>query len=232
MSTIEQRAKTVIARVQQAAGTRAEPPTLIAVSKTRSAEEIRAAWSAGIRDFGENYLTEALPKIEALADLPITWHFIGAVQGNKTRPIGERFDWVHSVDRVRIAERLDRARSGANVPLRVCVQVNIDREANKAGVLPEALPELLGAVSACRALDLRGLMAIPRPRHSSAEQRAVFAALRTLRDVAEQTLGVPLPVLSMGMSADFEAALAEGATHVRIGTAIFGPRLAPGKAAP
>lgn len=231
MSTIEQRAKAVMARVQRAAGARPEPPTLIAVSKTRSADEIRAAWSAGIREFGENYLAEALPKIEALADLDITWHFIGAVQGNKTRPIGERFDWVHSIDRARIAERLDRARSGAKAPLRVCVQVNIDREASKAGVLPEALPELLDVVAGCAALDLRGLMAIPRPRHGCAEQRAVFAQLRELRDRAEETLGAALPVLSMGMSADFEAALAEGATHVRIGTAIFGPRPAPGNPA-
>ena len=197
--------------------------TLVAVSKTFPAAVIRAAHAAGQRHFAENYLQEALDKIEALADLDIVWHFIGPIQSNKTRPIAERFAWVHSVDRPKIAERLASQRPPGLPPLQVCVQVNVSGEATKAGVTPEDLPELLAAVAVQPALTLRGLMAIPEPTDDLALQRARFATVRSLLE-AHRSHYPTLDTLSMGMSDDLESAIAEGATLVRIGRAVFGER--------
>lgn len=191
---------------------------LIAVSKARSADEVRAAHGAGQRDFGENYLQEAAAKMTALSDLDIVWHFIGAIQSNKTRDIARRFQWIHTVDRGRIASRLDAA---AERPLDVCIQVNIDREPQKAGVAPSDLPALVTHVQGLGQLRLRGLMAIPR---ADGDHRASFRALRSLFDRLADDAGDHWDSLSMGMSDDFEVAIEEGATMVRIGTAIFGPR--------
>lgn len=199
--------------------------TLLAVSKTMPAEAVREAFDAGQRAFGENYVREGLDKIAALADLrsQIEWHLIGPLQSNKTREVAEQFDWVHSVDRMRIAERLSAQRPAALPPLDVCLQVNISGEASKSGVVPADLPALARAVAALPNLRLRGLMAIPEPAQGDAAQRAPHRALRALAD-ALRSEGLALDTLSMGMSADLEAAVAEGATMVRIGTAIFGAR--------
>lgn len=196
---------------------------LLAVSKTRPAEDIRAAHALGINDFGENYLQEALPKIEALQALGLTWHFIGPIQSNKTRPIAEHFDWVHSVDRDKIARRLNEQRPAAASPLQVCLQVNVSGEASKSGVSPAGLPALAEAVLQLPRLRLRGLMAIPATTDSEAEQRVAFAQLRGLFEEL-QPQAPDLDTLSMGMSGDLEAAVAEGSTLLRIGTALFGPR--------
>ena len=191
---------------------------LIAVSKARTAGEVRAAYEAGQRDFGENYVQEAVAKMAALSDLDIVWHFIGAIQSNKTRDIARRFPWIHTVDRVRIASRLD---AQAERPLDICVQVNIDAEPRKAGVAPADLPALVTHIRGLRRLRLRGLMAIPR---ADADHRASFRAMRSLFDAQADDAGDHWDSLSMGMSDDFEVAIEEGATMVRIGTAIFGPR--------
>lgn len=196
---------------------------LLAVSKTRPAEDIRAAHALGINDFGENYLQEALPKIEALQALGLTWHFIGPIQSNKTRPIAEHFDWVHSVDRDKIARRLNEQRPADAPPLQVCLQVNVSGEASKSGVSPAELPALAEAVMQLPRLRLRGLMAIPAATNSDAEQRAAFAQLRGLFEELKPQ-APDLDTLSMGMSGDLEAAVAEGSTLLRIGTALFGPR--------
>ena len=197
--------------------------TLLAVSKTKPAEAIRAAAEAGITDVGENYLQEALEKIDCLADLALCWHFIGPLQSNKTRAVAEHFDWVHSVDRLKIARRLSEQRPDCMPPLQVCLQVNISGEASKAGANPADLPALAAAVAALPGLTLRGLMAIPAPAQDESARREPFAALRTaLETLREEHPG--LDTLSMGMSADLEAAIAEGATIVRVGTDIFGPR--------
>lgn len=197
--------------------------TLLAVSKTRPAEDIRAAWEAGQRAFGENYLQEALTKQAALSDLPLVWHFIGPLQSNKTREVAAHFDWVHSVDRLKIAQRLSDQRPAGLPPLNVCLQVNISGEASKSGCLPTELPALAGAVADLPGLRLRGLMCIPEPETDPARQRAPFAALRgLLEQLQPQHPG--LDTLSMGMSGDLEAAIAEGATLVRVGTDIFGAR--------
>ena len=193
---------------------------LLAVSKTQPAAAIREAAAAGIRDFGENYLQEALDKQAELSDLPLAWHFIGPIQSNKTKSIAEHFDWVHSVDRLKIAQRLSDQRPTALPPLNICLQVNVSGEASKSGCAPEELPKLAQAVAAMPHLRLRGLMCIPAPSEDPAEQRAAFARLRALRD----ELPLTLDTLSMGMSQDLEAAIAEGATWVRIGTALFGAR--------
>lgn len=208
------------ATIERAAGAAGgdRPVRLLAVSKTRTAAEVRAARQAGLTDFGENYLQEALPKMTALANANITWHFIGAVQSNKTRAIAAHFDWVHTVDRSRVASRLDAA---APAPLDVCIQVNIDAEARKAGVAPDELPALVRQTAALPRLRLRGLMAIPRP---DGDSRASFRRLRQLFNGLAAQAGPHWDTLSMGMSADFETAVEEGATIVRIGTAIFGPR--------
>ncbi|MGK8440153.1 YggS family pyridoxal phosphate-dependent enzyme [Ectopseudomonas hydrolytica] len=223
MSTIAENIAKVGARIREAAQASQRNFAdigLLAVSKTKPADAIREAHAAGLRDFGENYLQEALEKQAALSDLPLIWHFIGPIQSNKTRPIAEHFDWVHSVDRLKIAQRLSDQRPAHLAPLNICLQVNVSGEDSKSGCSPEELPELAQAIAALPNLKLRGLMAIPEPTDDIAAQHAAFARLRQLRD----DLGLQLDTLSMGMSHDLEAAIAEGATWVRIGTALFGPR--------
>lgn len=196
---------------------------LLAVSKTFPAAAVREAWKAGQRAFGESYLQEAVAKLAELEDLPIEWHFIGPIQSNKTRAIAERFQWVHSVDRLKIAERLAEARPAGAAPLNVLIQVNVGGEASKHGVdLVDALP-LARAVMQLPRLRLRGFMTIPRPSDDPIDERAQFAALKTI-DKAARAAGLPVDTLSMGMSDDLEAAILEGSTLVRIGTAIFGKR--------
>ncbi len=212
-----------IRRASQNCGRDAAEITLLGVGKTRPASAIRAAFEAGLDQFGENYLQEALDKIAALSDLPLTWHFIGPVQSNKTRPIAEHFHWIHSVDRLKIARRLSEQRPHELHPLQVCLQVNISGEESKSGVTPAELPELAAAVAELPGLTLRGLMAIPEASDDPERQRAPFAALR--REFERlQSRHPTLDTLSMGMSADLEAAIAEGSTLVRVGTDIFGPR--------
>ncbi len=200
---------------------------LLAVSKTWPPAALRVAAEAGQRAFGENYVQEALPKIAALADLGLEWHFIGPLQSNKTRAVAERFAWVHSIDRLKIAERLSAQRPAGMPPLEVCVEVNVSGEESKSGCAPEEAPALCRAVAALPNLRLRGLMAIPEPVPGAAPDSAVvrrrFARLRELRDEINAG-GLAMDTLSMGMSADLEAAIFEGATIVRIGTAIFGER--------
>ena len=223
MSTIAENIAKVGARIREAAQASQRNPLdigLLAVSKTKPAAAIREAYAAGLRDFGENYLQEALDKQAELADLDLCWHFIGPIQSNKTRPIAEHFAWVHSVDRLKIAQRLSDQRPTQLPPLNICLQVNVSGEASKSGCSPEQLPVLAEAVAALPNLRLRGLMAIPEPTEDVAAQHAAFARLRQLRD----ELGLGLDCLSMGMSHDLEAAIAEGATWVRIGTALFGAR--------
>lgn len=197
--------------------------TLLAVSKTQPAQAIRAAAAAGQYRFGENYLQEALAKMADLADLDLEWHFIGPLQSNKTRPVAEHFAWVHSVDRLKLAERLSAQRPAGLPPLNVCLQVNISAEASKSGCRLEELSALARAVAALPGLKLRGLMAIPAPGEGLEQQRLPF---RRLREALEQlnAEGLGLDTLSMGMSDDLEAAIAEGATLVRVGSAIFGAR--------
>ncbi|WP_263143066.1 YggS family pyridoxal phosphate-dependent enzyme [Pseudomonas sp. RIT-PI-AD] len=223
MSTIAKNIAKVRARIREAAqasGRDFADIGLLAVSKTQPAEAIRDAFACGLVDFGENYLQEALAKQEVLGDLPLRWHFIGPIQSNKARAIAERFDWVHSVERLKIAERLSAQRPPHLPPLNVCLQVNVSGEASKSGCDAAELPALARAVAALPNLRLRGLMAIPEPSEDPAVQHAAFARLRALRD----DLGLDLDTLSMGMSHDLEAAIAEGATWVRIGTALFGAR--------
>ena len=223
MSTIEKNIAKVAARIREAAQAvhrDAATVGLLAVSKTQPAAAIREAFAAGLRDFGENYLQEALDKQVDLDDLPLIWHFIGPIQSNKTKAIAEHFDWVHSVDRLKIARRLSDQRPATLPPLNVCLQVNVSGEASKSGCTPQELGPLAEAVAAMPQLRLRGLMCIPAPTEDPAEQRAAFARLRLLRD----ELALDLDTLSMGMSQDLEAAIAEGATWVRIGTALFGAR--------
>lgn len=212
-----------IAAAALAAGRAPGDITLLAVSKTFAAAEVRAAYAAGQSEFGENYLQEALKKMSALSDLPLVWHFIGPLQSNKTRTIAERFDWVHSIARASIAQRLAEARPARRVPLDVCLQVNLRAEPSKSGVAPEALRPLAEAVRALPRLRLRGLMAIPEPSSDLALQRRRFASLRALLEQLND-IGFGLDTLSMGMSQDLEAAVMEGATVVRVGTAIFGER--------
>lgn len=197
--------------------------TLLAVSKTQPAAAIRAAAAAGQTRFGENYLQEALTKMADLADLALEWHFIGPLQSNKTRMVAEHFAWVHSVDRLKLAERLSTQRPAALPPLNVCLQVNVSGEASKSGCTLQDLPALAHAVAALPHLRLRGLMAIPAPAADPAQQRLPF---RQLREALERlnAEGLDLDTLSMGMSDDLEAAIAEGTTVVRVGSAIFGAR--------
>ena len=199
---------------------------LLAVSKTKPAAMIRQAWQLGQREFGENYLQEALEKQAELADLEgLVWHFIGPLQSNKTRAVAEHFDWVHSVDRLKIAQRLNEQRPAHLAPLNICLQVNISHEDSKAGVLPEELEALARDVATLPNLRLRGLMAIPAPAETLAAQRQPMAALReALAALQSQLPEAELDTLSMGMSDDLEAAVLEGATLVRLGTAIFGAR--------
>jgi pyridoxal phosphate enzyme (YggS family) len=217
-----------LATACNAAGRPADAVSLLAVSKTCPAEAVRAAHACGQRAFGENYVQEALDKIAALADLraDLVWHLIGPLQSNKTRVVAEAFDWVHAVDRLKIAERLSDQRPPQLPPLNICLQVNVSGEASKSGVAPAELPALARAVAALPRLRLRGLMSIPEPVDDLPAQRAPQAALRRLRDALVAD-GLVLDTLSMGMSADLEAAVLEGATVVRIGTAIFGARARP-----
>ncbi len=223
MSTIAENISTLAERIRSAAQAVQRDPAsvgLLAVSKTKPASDLREAYDAGLRDFGENYLQEALGKQAELTDLPLIWHFIGPIQSNKTRAIAENFAWVHSVDRLKIAQRLSEQRPPALPPLNICIQVNVSGEASKSGCSPEDLPALAQAIIALPSLKLRGLMAIPEPTDDRDEQNASFAAVSTL----QAQLGLPLDTLSMGMSHDLEAAIAQGATWVRIGTALFGAR--------
>ncbi|WP_151449091.1 YggS family pyridoxal phosphate-dependent enzyme [Lacisediminimonas profundi] len=201
--------------------------TLLAVSKTFGPEAVIEAADAGQRAFGENYLQEALDKIDAVRrlrpDLVLEWHFIGPIQSNKTRQIAEHFDWVHSVEREKIAQRLSDQRPASLPPLNICLQVNISAEESKSGVAPGEVLPLARAVAGLPRLRLRGLMAIPEPAADYEQQRLPFRRVRELADSLIRD-GVPLDALSMGMSADLEAAVAEGATIVRVGTAIFGKR--------
>jgi pyridoxal phosphate enzyme (YggS family) len=197
---------------------------LVAISKGHPASALRTVAGFGQRDFGENYLQEALPKIQALADLSLTWHFTGQLQGNKTRTVAEHFQWVHTLDRERIAVRLNEQRPHYAPLLNVCLQVRLEDEAGKGGVPPEQLLELAQSVAKLPKLKLRGLMCIPPPRDTFEEQRALFEQLAACQRRLVEA-GFELDTLSMGMSADLEAAVAAGATWVRIGTAIFGPRV-------
>lgn len=197
--------------------------SLLAVSKTQPSEAIRAAAAAGITNLGENYLQEALDKMTSLADLTLCWHFIGPIQSNKTRAIAEHFDWVHSVDRLKVARRLSEQRPAQLEPLQVCLQVNISGEASKSGVPANELAELAAAVDKLPALRLRGLMVIPATSSDPVEQRRAFARVRECLEALRCTIP-QLDTLSMGMSADLESAIAEGATIVRIGTDVFGAR--------
>ncbi|MHC8397440.1 YggS family pyridoxal phosphate-dependent enzyme [Pseudomonas sp. LB3P93] len=223
MSTIADNILQVSSRIQaatQAAHRDEHSVQLLAVSKTKPAEALREAYAAGLRDFGENYLQEALSKQLELADLPLIWHFIGPIQSNKTRAIAEHFDWVHSVDRLKIAQRLSEQRPADLPPLNICIQVNVSGEASKSGCTPADLPALAKAIGELPRIKLRGLMAIPEPTEDRAAQDAAFAAVQSL----QASLNLPLDTLSMGMSHDLESAIAMGATWVRIGTALFGAR--------
>ena len=209
------------------AGRDAKAVTLLAVSKTFGADAVREAHAGGQREFGENYVQEGLAKIEALADLRagLEWHLIGPLQSNKTRPVAEAFDWVHSVDRLKIAERLAAQRPASMPPLQICLQVNISGEASKSGLAPGEVAAVAQAVASLdpRRLVLRGLMAIPEPAGDVAAQREPHRALRELL-ASVNSQGLALDTLSIGMSADLEAAILEGATLVRVGSAIFGSR--------
>jgi hypothetical protein len=228
MGIIANNAQEVRHRIEtacKAAGRSVESVTLLAVSKTFGAEAVREAAAAGERCFGENYVQEAIEKIDALADLrsDLEWHLIGPLQTNKTRAVAERFDWVHTIDRLKIAQRLAEQRPPSMPPLSVCVQVNISGEASKGGVEPAEASALAQAVAALPRLRLRGLMAIPEPAAELDAQRRPHRALRELFDRL-RSVGLALDTLSMGMSADLEAAILEGATIVRVGSAIFGTR--------
>jgi pyridoxal phosphate enzyme (YggS family) len=219
-----QAARDAIAAAAVGAGRRANDVSLLAVSKTFAPDALREAYHAGQACFAESYVQEALDKIAALQDLPIEWHYIGPIQSNKTRAIAENFSWVHSVDRLKIAERLSEQRPAHLPALQVCLQVNISMEASKSGAAPNEVGALAHAIAKLPNLKLRGLMAVPAPSDDVAAQRPPFAQLRKLRDQLNQQ-GLQLDTLSIGMSHDFAAAIAEGSTMVRIGTAIFGNRI-------
>jgi pyridoxal phosphate enzyme (YggS family) len=217
------RVRAQMAAVCQSAGRKPGSVQLLAVSKTWGADAVRTAHAAGQTDFGENYIQEAVDKITTLRDLPLVWHCIGPIQSNKTRLVAEHFDWVHSIDRLKIAQRLSEQRPEHLPPLQVCIQVNVDGGDTKSGVSPPELPALAQAVAALPRMRLRGLMTIPEPAETDAQMRAVH---RQAKELFEQlrAQGLPLDTLSMGMSADMAAAIAEGSTMVRVGTAIFGQR--------
>ncbi|NCF25852.1 MAG: YggS family pyridoxal phosphate-dependent enzyme [Gammaproteobacteria bacterium] len=196
---------------------------VLAVSKTKPPEAVRAAAEIGQREFGENHVQDALTKLDALADMDLVWHFIGPIQSNKTRVVAARFHWVHSIDRAKIARRLNEQRPDGLPPLEVCIQVNLSGETSKSGVEPQQVEELAQVVSELPRLRLRGLMTLPQPCDELDDQRRPFAALRGLLETLNAG-GLALDTLSMGMTNDMEAAIAEGATIIRIGTAIFGPR--------
>ncbi len=228
MATILGNIQQVRARIARACDDAKRPVqsvTLLCVSKTFGADAVRAAHAAGERCFGENYVQEALDKIDALIDLrgAIEWHLIGPLQSNKTRVVAEQFDWVHSVDRLKIAQRLSEQRPPGLPPLQLCLQVNISGEASKSGLAPDEVAPVARAVAALPRVRLRGLMAIPEPAGDLAAQREPHRALRALLEALRRG-GLELDTLSMGMSADLEAAILEGATMVRVGSAIFGQR--------
>ncbi|MBU1213783.1 MAG: YggS family pyridoxal phosphate-dependent enzyme [Gammaproteobacteria bacterium] len=218
-----QAVRRAVTEASVAAGRRSDAVHLLAVSKTFPAVSVREAYQAGQTAFGENYLQEALDKIETLRDLPLEWHFIGPIQSNKTRPIAEHFDWVHSVDRLKIAERLSAQRPESMLPLNICLQVNVSGEESKSGVTPQDVMQLAREVAQLPRLQLRGLMAIPAPADDPVLQRAPFVQMHALLETLNAQ-GMQLDTLSMGMSHDFAVAIQEGATIVRVGTAIFGNR--------
>jgi len=221
-----QAVKQRIARAAAASNRSASAIQLLAVSKTFGAAEIRQAWQCGQRSFGENFVQEAVAKIPALGDLAIEWHFIGPLQSNKTRPVAEHFAWVHSLEREKIARRLDEARPPHLPPLNVLIQINVSAEASKSGLMPGGEQALAATIATLPRLRLRGLMAIPEPTSDHALQRARFARLRMLFEALRRDHPA-IDTLSMGMSADLEAAIAEGSTLVRVGSAIFGTRPRP-----
>lgn len=227
MSTIAENIQQLRERIDDGAQLYQRNPAqinLLAVSKTKPASAIAAAHAAGQQDFGENYLQEALSKQSELTHLDLNWHFIGPIQSNKTKQLAENFAWVHCVDRFKIAERLARQRPTHLPPLNICLQVNISGEDTKSGCTPEQLPQLVSEVAQLERLRLRGLMVIPQPSPDFEQQRAAFRQTRLLLEQLNQQLATPMDSLSMGMSDDLEAAIAEGATWVRIGSAIFGAR--------
>jgi len=215
-----------VAGAARAAGRAPDSVTIIGVSKTHPAEMVEAARTAGLTNIGENYLQEAIPKIAAVGREGLVWHFIGQLQSNKTRPVADSFDWVHTVDRLKLAERLSSQRPFHGPPLQVCLQVKLADEPGKGGATPEELPALARAVAQLPKLTLRGLMCVPPESSDSTDQRRWFRQARGLLEDLRRD-GLPVDVLSMGMSGDLESAIMEGATHVRIGTALFGSRSRP-----
>ena len=226
MSTIAERVRLLMTEISRLERVHQREPgsvALIGIGKTHPAQSIREAWAGGVRQFGESYLQEALPKIAELGELRIVWHFVGRVQANKTAAIAASFDWVHGVDRLRVAQRLNDQRPAHLPPLNCCLEVNLGAEESKGGVREEELATLAASVAALPRLRLRGLMTLPEASTGLACQRVPFA--RLAQHLVELRASIPqLDTLSMGMSADMEAAIAEGATMVRIGTALFGPR--------
>jgi len=225
-NTIADRIAAVRQEISRAASQANRDPadiTLLAVSKTKPASDIEAAFSAGLRHFGENYLQEALAKMQALQHLSATWHYIGRIQSNKTRQIAENFSWVHTLDNLKHARRISEQRPGGLTPMNVCIQVNISEEASKGGILAEQVSDLAFEISKLPNLKLRGLMTIPAITHQTDLQRQAFKQLAGLLTQLNDQ-GLSLDTLSMGMSGDMAIAIQEGATILRIGTAIFGPR--------
>ena len=226
MTTIAENLQSVhqrIARACDAAGRHVNEVTLLAVSKTFGPDAVREAFSAGQRAFGENYIQEAVDKIEMLRDLPLQWHCIGPIQSNKTRWVAAHFDWAHTIDRLKIAQRLSEQRRADQAPLQVCIQVNVDGGPTKAGVAPAAVAALAREVAQLPRLALRGLMTIPEPAADFAGQKAVHLRAKALFEQLRGD-GLAIDTLSMGMTADLEAAIHAGSTMVRVGTAIFGAR--------
>ena len=218
-----QQVRLEIAEAEQQFGREPGSVKLLAVSKTRAAGDVLALAQLGVSDFGENYVQEAGAKIEQLSGHSLTWHFIGPIQSNKTRQIAEHFDWVHSVDRIKVAQRLNAARPAHLPPLNICIQVNVDAESTKSGIDPDEVEQLAGQILPLSRLNLRGLMALPAPTEDFTAQRRAFMKLRRLQEHLNET-GYRLDTLSMGTTNDMRAAIAEGATVIRIGTALFGPR--------
>jgi len=216
--------KKIIAQLQSSKGLEAVPVRLLAVSKTRPADDVMVLYRAGQRDFGENYLQEALKKQRLLAHLDIAWHFIGPIQSNKTRDIAQFFSWAHSVDRLKVAQRLSKQRPIELPPLNICLQVNIDDEPSKSGFMPQELADAVQQMLTLSGIRLRGLMAIPRADKTVQEQHESFKRLAEAKARLNNQFELNLDTLSMGMSGDLETAIAEGSTMVRIGTAIFGAR--------
>jgi PLP dependent protein len=215
--------KDLLASSAVEAGREPDAITLLAVSKMQPVSKVLAAAAAGQRDFGENFVQEGLEKVAGTRDLHLVWHFIGHLQTNKTRPVAENFDWVHTIDNLKTARRLSEQRPEALGPLNICLQVNVDHEASKHGLAPEALPDLAAAVADLPLLTLRGLMCLPAERTEFEAQREPFARLRKMAESLSGT-GYSVDTLSMGMSGDYTAAIFEGATIVRIGSALFGAR--------